>query len=367
MTGTRALHVAQDGSGVRRLTFNDIVERQPVWSPTVLRSPFAGFREGNWEIYSIAADGSDLRRHTTDTARDDYPKWTADGRIVFRGPFDCSADDPCRAWIVGSTSASATRLPLEGNVLDPEPSPHGLRIAYASPRDGQWSIYVSNFDSRAVKRVTDPGSSAFGDFNPLVTQQRRPRVSRDVTGDDNDLYVVHADGTELRRVTDTPDRLEFVSWVPDGTEVMVTTGEGPQRIVAIRLADGAERRWARHPEAPFVETFGDGIRDASLWRRILDSEASVGESGGSTRDGDPRKRDAGRPVEPGRGALGAAMHGRRHLRCPGRLRAAQWPPRRVPRRAERDLREREHRAAQRPLGSRRRDDLVGQAELGPTI
>ena len=171
---------------------------------------------------------------------------------------------------------------IDGNVLNPEPSPHGLRIAYGARVDGAWSIYVSNFDGRAVKRVTDPGSSAFGDFNPRWSPNGNDLAFlRDVTGDDNDLYVVHADGTELRRVTDTPDRLEFwPSWVPDGTEVMVTTGEGPQRIVAIRLADGAERPVGTTPRAPFVETFDDGIRDASLWHEILDSGPSVGESGG---------------------------------------------------------------------------------------
>ena len=46
---------------------------------------------------------------------------------------------------------------------------------------------------------------------------------------------------------------------------MNATGEGPQRIVAIRLADGAERPVGTTPRAPFVETFDDGIRDASLW------------------------------------------------------------------------------------------------------
>ena len=211
---------------------------------------------------------------------------------------------------------------IDGNVLNPEPSPHGFRIAYGARVDGAWSIYVSNLDGRGEAR--DRSGKPRGDFNPRWSPNGNDLAFlRDVTGDDNDLYVVHADGTELRRVTDTPDRLEFwPSWVPDGTEVMVTTGEGPQRIVAIRLADGAERPVGTTPRAPFVETFDDGIRDASLWHEILDS-GPRSASPGSTRDGDPRKRDAGRPVEPGRGALGAAMHGRRRLRCPGRLRAAR--------------------------------------------
>lgn len=275
--------VGQDGTGLRRLTFNDIVERQPAWSPDRSRIAFAGFRAGNWDVYSLAADGGDLRRHTTDPARDDYPRWTADGRIVFqRGPFDCPDADPCQAWIVGVDSSSAARLPIAGNVLTPEPAPHGFRIAYAGREAGVWSIFVSNLDGRAVRRVTDPGSAALGDFNPRWSPSGNGLVFlRDVNGADNDVYVVHADGTELRRVTDTPDRVEFwPAWVPGGAEVMVTTGFGPQRLVAIRLADGAERPVGTTPRAPFVETFDDGVRDASLWHEILDSGPLVAETGG---------------------------------------------------------------------------------------
>jgi hypothetical protein len=177
---------------------------------------------------------------------------------------------------------SATQLPLEGNVLHPEPSPHGFRLAYASPRDGRLSIFVSNLDGRAVKRVTESGNAAFGDFNPRWSRNGNDLAFlRDVNLVDNDVYVVHADGTGLRRITDTPDRAEFwPAWTPDGEELLVTTGLGPQRIVAIRLADGVEREVATNPRAPFVETFDDGVRDASIWHEVVDSGPSIGESGG---------------------------------------------------------------------------------------
>jgi hypothetical protein len=272
--------VGMDGSGLKRLTFNTIVERQPVWSPDRARIAFAGQKDGNWDVYSIDAAGADLQRHTTDSARDDYPKWTVDGRIVFqRGPFDCAASNTCEGWIVGpDEGAVATRLPIEGNVLTPEPSPRGSRLAFASNRDGAWSIYVSNLDGRAVRRVSDPGS-AF-DFNPRWSPSGNDLAFlRDATGVDNDLYMAHADGTDIRRLTDTPDRVEFwPSWTPDGSEVIVTAGFG--QLLAIRIADQAERAVDTEPRAPFVETFDDGVRDAGLWHEIVDSGPSIGELGG---------------------------------------------------------------------------------------
>lgn len=280
---TELYAVNQDGSGLRRITFNDIVERQPVWSADRSRIAFAGLRFGNWDIYSLGADGTDLRRHTTDPARDDYPKWTADGRIVFqRGPFDCPAADPCQAWVVGADPGSATRLPIDGNVLTPEPAPRGSRLAYASNREGAWSIYVSKLDGGASRRVTDPATAAFGDFNPRWSPNGNDLAFlRDAGGVDNDLFTVHADGSELRRLTDTPSRPEFwPAWTPDGSEVIVTVGLGPQRLLAIGAAGAAERSVSTTPRAPLVEEFDDGVRDASLWHEILNSGPSLDEVGG---------------------------------------------------------------------------------------
>jgi len=104
--GQRDLYVVnEDGSGEHRLTFdgNETVERQPVWSPDGTRIAYAALRDGNWDIYTIDANGGDRRRITTDPLRDDYPQWTSDGRIIFtRNVFAC----PCTEWIVNSDGSN---------------------------------------------------------------------------------------------------------------------------------------------------------------------------------------------------------------------------------------------------------------------
>src|SRR6059058_1406764 len=96
--GNRELYVVNgDGTGEHRLTFNDVLERAPVWSPDGSRIAFAGldFGTGNWDIYTVNASGGDQRRLTTDPERDDNPQWTSDGRIVWQhGPFG----GPGQAW-----------------------------------------------------------------------------------------------------------------------------------------------------------------------------------------------------------------------------------------------------------------------------
>jgi TolB protein len=129
--GNRELYIVNaDGSGEHRLTFNDLFERAPAWSPDSSRIAFAAAaQDGNWDIYTVNASGGDLRRLTTDPGRDDNPRWTADGRIVWqRGPFNC----PCQEWLMNADGSGASRLPLLGNVITADPAPRGQRIAYAT-------------------------------------------------------------------------------------------------------------------------------------------------------------------------------------------------------------------------------------------
>jgi WD40-like Beta Propeller Repeat len=279
--GVRELYVVRrDGSGEQRLTFNDVFERQPVWSPDGSRIAFAGLKDGNFDIYTVDAGGQDLRRLTDDPERDDYPQWTSDGRLVFqRGPFAC----PCEAWIMAADGTQERRLETgPGNALTPEPSPHGPMLAFASDRDGPWSLYMMPLVGGVVRRLTNAPGSGFGDFNPRWSPQgNQIAFLRDHDGSDNDLFVVRANDANLRRLTATPERAEFwPSWTPDGSEILFTSGFGPQRLRAISLADGHEEAVSTWPTAPLVESFEDGIRDASLWHQIVDPGATLAETNG---------------------------------------------------------------------------------------
>jgi hypothetical protein len=276
--GEELYAVDRDGTGLRRLTYNDIRERQPVWSPDGTRIAFAGLREGNWDVYTVAADGSDLVRVTAVPERDDYPSWTSDGRLVFqRGPFNC----PCRAWIADADGSHAAELPIGGDVLTPEAAPRGRRLAFAGNRDGSWSLYTAQLDGRAVRKITS-GPVEFGDFGPRWSPSGNDLVFlRDHTGFDNDLYFVHADGSELRRLTDTPGRVEFwPAWNGLG-EILFTGVEGAGPLVyALDLVSGVESRPATTPTAPLSDDFADGRFDSSLWHVIQDPGSLVEETGG---------------------------------------------------------------------------------------
>jgi hypothetical protein len=43
---------------------------------------FTSERDGNWEIYIMNADGSDIKRLTNNNAMDYSPSWSPDGKII---------------------------------------------------------------------------------------------------------------------------------------------------------------------------------------------------------------------------------------------------------------------------------------------
>jgi hypothetical protein len=68
--------MAFNGSGLARLTFTSTAERYPAWSPDGTKILFVSNRSGNNELYVMnAADGSGVTNLTNNFANDEEPCW----------------------------------------------------------------------------------------------------------------------------------------------------------------------------------------------------------------------------------------------------------------------------------------------------
>ena len=65
-----------DGTDVRQLTADDAWDRDPAWSPDRTWIAFASDRDGDFEIYTMRSDGTDVRQLTADDAWDRNPAWS---------------------------------------------------------------------------------------------------------------------------------------------------------------------------------------------------------------------------------------------------------------------------------------------------
>lgn len=110
----RDIHVLEmDASSLTRLTTDPQNGMYPTWSPDGNRIAFMSWRDGNTEVYTMAADGTDQTRLTYSQVGDSIdPRWSPDGsQIVFvRVPAGRDGDGPQQIWVIDVEQKAAHQL-----------------------------------------------------------------------------------------------------------------------------------------------------------------------------------------------------------------------------------------------------------------
>ncbi|MBD0347933.1 MAG: PD40 domain-containing protein [Thermoleophilia bacterium] len=211
-------------------------------------------RGGDSEIYVIREDGFALRQLTRNAASDYFPVWSPDGkRLLFVS--DRDGDDEL---YVATASGAAVRQLTRNRGVDTTPawSPDGRRIVFASNRaGGEHELYVVNADGTSLRRLTNT-SRIVMDTTPSWSPDGRWIVfaSNRLGYFNMDLYRVRPDGKGLRRLTFTrgserrPGDEGTPAWSPDGTQIAFSTNRDGQQELYVMAADGkSQRRVTRAP------------------------------------------------------------------------------------------------------------------------
>ena len=214
-----------DGSRDIRLTANSAIDDYPTWSPDGSQIPFlsgraqgeAGPHSKNLRLYTMASDGADVRD-------------VLSGQEV---PSDGSTKS------IESTGVAPSGPSRDAVTVIRHPSrwsPDGRRIAfvgYEGFSDRPLSIYTVGADGSDLRRLTDTVSGL--SWSP--DGQRLAFAKPD--GSDVAIYTVAANGTDAQRVTTIPGRywnpqfvsddptrawIEAVTWSPDGSKIFYTCG-----------------------------------------------------------------------------------------------------------------------------------------------
>ena len=116
------------------------------------RIVFSSNRDGDWDIYSMDANGENLAQVTDHPASDEEPTCSPDGRrIAFISDRDGTPD----LYVMDSVGNNVIRLTnsrlYEGRCSW---SPDGTKIAFLSTRDGNAEIYAMDADGNNLTRLT---------------------------------------------------------------------------------------------------------------------------------------------------------------------------------------------------------------------
>jgi TolB protein len=207
--------VNADGTGLRRLTTNPGDDFDPSWSPDRTRIAFRSERSGEPEIWVMTADGTEQRRLTAGFS----PAWSPDGTLIaFSGP---AVNPDGSHGILSVIRPDGTRLRAlphtEGGEY-PSWSPDGTRIAFNSNVTGEHVMFVIQADGSKVVDLSGVGEGWQVDWAPdgrsILFASGRDQADPGYA----DIYVMRPDGSGVRRLTD--QRAYTPAWSPDGEHVV---------------------------------------------------------------------------------------------------------------------------------------------------
>jgi len=226
-------------------TYRRVDRPQPPEGPG--RIAFISDRGGDWDIYTMNPDGSDVINVTQNEAGDHYPNWIAGGRrIAFRSQRGRD-DGGWDRWEIDLDGSDAERvaMPERLNSPDagtfPEVHPSGSYLVYAAERDGDQNLFVSRFDGGGERPLAHaPGL----DYRPLWSPSGDRVLFISERDGNAEVYVVGADGQNLKRLTDCGGIDRYARWSPDGQRVVFASDceTGDSLELYVMNADGSDIR-----------------------------------------------------------------------------------------------------------------------------
>jgi Tol biopolymer transport system component len=195
--------------------------------------------DGFWQTWVADSDLSDQVKLTSESANSGWAVWKPGGaKLAFDSdradpdPKDSEAiNDIFKMNPDGSRVVNLTHS--KGFSSDPGWSPDGKKIAFASDRRsgaGRQDIYVMDADGTTVRRVSTLPEGAVFDTAPRFSPNGKRLVFTRYRGDPGPsaLFTVNMDGNGLKRLTPWDNRAGDADWSPDGKKLVFEAYPSPK-------------------------------------------------------------------------------------------------------------------------------------------
>jgi Tol biopolymer transport system component len=214
-----------NGTGLTRLTFDSAPDENPAWSPDGKKIAFTrGVNQP--DIWVMNADGSGQTNLTNgaDPVSHHGPAWSPDGtRIAF------TAGD---LWVMNADGSGAAQIAPAASAQDPSWAADGSLIAYTEGSPSVITISVRRPDGTGYRILAEAHGGNSPDWSPDVTKVAYG--AWDIAGDGQQrTWVVDADGSNPHVISGA--RRRAPTWSPDGSRIAVEREPGD---LAVMKADG---------------------------------------------------------------------------------------------------------------------------------
>jgi dipeptidyl aminopeptidase/acylaminoacyl peptidase len=229
---------------VTNVTNHAAIDAHPAWSPDGTRITFVSNRsdvpdnaDGNLEVFTMAADGTDLVQVTKSeypfpgqAGYDHYhPAYSPDGtQLVYEWYGPTGSQELYISNADGTNEVLLTDPADFASKYNPDWSPDGGSIVYT------WGFgYLSGLDIHVIA-PDGTGETSLSDPTLTWIDERNPRWSPDGTqivyetnlNGNDDIYVMNADGSNVTQVTFDPAIDVEPSWDPDGLQISFSSTRG---------------------------------------------------------------------------------------------------------------------------------------------
>jgi TolB protein len=197
---------------------------------------FANFNglleESTSDIYTMSPNGRHLLNLTPNSpANDDFPRWSADGRMIAfwstrtgpGNPIEPALGRADQEIFVMNANGTGLRQVTYNKVDDGGPawSPDGDRLVFHRwlDNDSQADLMTVRVNGTGERNLTR--SRRFVDRYGIWSPDGREIVfMHDNSGLENDIYTIRPDGSHLRALTATSTDEEAPDWSPDGKRIV---------------------------------------------------------------------------------------------------------------------------------------------------
>jgi Tol biopolymer transport system component/DNA-binding winged helix-turn-helix (wHTH) protein len=167
-----------------------------------------------------------------------YPQflhWSPDGsKVVFSKPGDDSA-----TYLANADGSNEVALPRIGNT---DWSPDGKKIVYQrnAGEPGLSELFIYSIETGKTENITNhPGFDADPNFSPDGSQL----VFASSRDGNAEIYIMNSDGTDVRRLTNSPAWDNHPVFSPDGTTIAFNSDrENENSDVLLMNTDGGDMR-----------------------------------------------------------------------------------------------------------------------------
>jgi Periplasmic component of the Tol biopolymer transport system len=252
-----------DGNNIDQVTNHKSICLSPAWSPdgkTIAYTSYIKrignkFRNADMVLLNLASGKRapvSYRKGINSGASFD-----PDGKHIYLTISQGERPDIYKMTYDGKLVLKVTNGPAGAMNVEPAVSPDGSKVAFSSDRSGRAPmIYVMDANGNNVKRITFAGQ-----FNstPAWSPDGKKIAFAGQSEDHFDIFVMNSDGSDMKRLTSArkPNGKwafnEDPTFSPDGRFVMYTSDRTGKNQIYISTVDGTEERRVTNDEANYYK------------------------------------------------------------------------------------------------------------------